>query len=64
MATGSMDTTAKLWDVESGEEVATLTVSYPMCANLLCPLTCLAFLSSIVIVINVIVVELNAANCS
>ena len=28
VATGSMDTTARLWDVEGGEEVATLTVSF------------------------------------
>ena len=28
MATGSMDSTAKLWSVENGGEVTTLAVSY------------------------------------
>lgn len=28
VATGSMDTTAKLWDIHSGHEVATLAVSH------------------------------------
>jgi len=27
VATGSMDTTAKLWDVETGAEISTLSVS-------------------------------------
>lgn len=31
VATGSMDRTAKLWDVESGEELQTLSVSQPQC---------------------------------
>lgn len=42
VATSSMDTTAKLWDVESGEEVATLTVRYPFLK--LCPIAFLALL--------------------
>ena len=27
IATGSMDTTARLWDVQTGQDVATLSVS-------------------------------------
>ena len=36
VATGSMDTTAKLWDVQKGAEVSTLSVSisiYVICTN-------------------------------
>jgi len=29
VATGSMDTTAKLWDIEKGEEIVTLCVCLP-----------------------------------
>lgn len=39
VATGSMDTTAKLWDVESGNEVSTLAVRISGCVPILfCPL--------------------------
>ena len=39
VATGSMDTTAKLWSVQTGAEVSTLAVSWcqtksPICSNL------------------------------
>lgn len=42
VATGSMDTTAKLWDVQKGAEVSTLSVSISILHYVICTKVCFA----------------------